>query len=229
LTLLHKMLDRVKKLDPTHLDLAFLSAQALAQQDELTEAIGMLEPLSQRGGEGYALRMALGELYVRAERTQDAKRAWTDAHRFDPTRAQPLLHLAEQAESAGEVGEEIVWLQELAPLSAHQPRVYRRLLKLLLEQKRFAEAAVVGEAAVYVDMEGATTHSLFAVALESSGKPERARFEHESAIMAPSPPEEHARAQVRYAEFLERIGLGKLARKHRQLARKADPKAASQP
>jgi hypothetical protein len=71
-------------------------------------------------------------------------------------------------------------------LEEHDPRVYRRLMRALLDKKQVAEAKAVGEMAVYADVEGLQTHALFAEALVASKMIPRAVYELESAVLCPS-------------------------------------------
>ena len=76
---------------------------------------------------------------------------------------------------------------------------------------------------MYADIEGATTHALYARALAGTGRFEEATFEFESAALTPSPASELAAASVAYADFLEERGQRERAAKALERARELDP------
>jgi tetratricopeptide (TPR) repeat protein len=114
-------------------------------------------------------------------------------------------------------------LTELTRLEEHEAPIYRRLLSLLVSRKAYVQAVEVGEAAVYVDMEGSDTHSLYAQALAGTGKLEAAAFEFESALLTPSRPAELAGAHLAYAEFLKSRGHAERAQAEIAKARELAP------
>jgi tetratricopeptide (TPR) repeat protein len=130
------------------------------------------------------------------------------------------------AEKSSDSAAELSALRALGALEQHEPKVYRRLLRRLNESGAYAAAAEVGEAAVFADISGLTTHLLFAEALARTGKRERALFELESATLCEGTPEDVAEAHARLAELLAESGKRVLARKEADAARKLDPKNA---
>ena len=84
----------------------------------------------------------------------------------------------------------------------------------------------MGEAALYADVSGLTTHVLFAEALSKTGKRERAEFELASAVLCEGTPEDLAEAHARLAELYASNGKRALSKKEAAAARKLDPKNA---
>jgi len=84
----------------------------------------------------------------------------------------------------------------------------------------------VGEAAVFADISGLTTHLLFGEALARTGQRERAQFELESATLCEGTPEDLAEAHAQLAELHAANGKRALAKKEAAAARKLDPKNA---
>jgi tetratricopeptide (TPR) repeat protein len=146
------------------------------------------------------------------------------AAKLDPTQASPQYALADLAEKNGDVPAELAALRSLALLEQHEPRVYQRLLRRLNEQGAFAEAAKVGEAAIYADVEGLSTHLLFADALTHTGQRDRALFELESATLCDGKAEDLAEANARLAEAYLALGKRREGKRAADAARALDPK-----
>lgn len=132
-----------------------------------------------RGYDSYVLlarcQHALGE---------DTRPSLREAQRLDPTQSQPLVGLWQAAQGAGSDKDEIDALRKLAQLEQHAGAVYRRLLQLLLKQGAVAEAVSLGESAIWVDIENAELHELYAQALRAAGQQRAAQWELESARIA---------------------------------------------
>jgi cellulose synthase operon protein C len=79
---------------------------------------------------------------------------------------------------------------------------------------------------VFADMEGFTTHRLFADALAKTGNKERAVFELESATLSPAEPDELVEAHKSLAELYASVGRARDAAKARKRAQEI---AASAP
>jgi tetratricopeptide (TPR) repeat protein len=210
------------QLDARSPDVIFLGARLAAAEDQDERALSELARLVQAGHDGYAVQMSLAELTLSQKQPQAARAALNKAHEYDPSQAEPLRALWQLAQQAKDETEEINVLKELTRLEEHEAPIYRRLLSLLVSRQAYAQAVEVGEAAVYVDMEGADTHSLYAQALAGTGKPDAAAFEFESALLTPSRPAELAAAHIAYAELLKSRGQTERAQaelgKARQLA-----------
>ena len=220
-------LTRALALDPKLPDARFLDAQ-LNARDDPPRAIATLQKLIADAKDGYAVEMLLAQALA-ANDEAAAKRALEAATRLDPTQASAFYTLADLAEKAGDSQEELAALRALAALEQHEPKVYRRLLQRLIQGGAYAEAAQVGEAAVFADVSGLTTHLLFGEALAKTGKLTRAEFELESATLCEGSAEELAEAQARLAELYVANGKRAAAKKAAAAARKLDPNNARLP
>jgi tetratricopeptide (TPR) repeat protein len=217
------------KLDPKSADVRYLGARlsAAAGQDGLARA--ELVALARDGHDGYAVQMSLAELTDPEKDAAGLRAALQKAHTHDPTQSAPLSGLLSLAVKAGDRAGELSVLEQLALLDAHDPGVYRRLLELLIEQKAYARAVQHGEAAIYADIEGSKTHALYAEALAGVGRFDDAAFEFQSAVHAPSRPEDVAAAHVAYARFLQGRGQSERAAKELERAREINPDAGASP
>jgi tetratricopeptide (TPR) repeat protein len=215
-------LRRVLSLEPKHPQARFLEARLALALGETKRSSALLLSMLKDGIEGFAIHMALGEIARGRGDTLSARAAFEQAHRLDPTQADPLIALADIAAAKKDPKEELARLTALAPLSAHSPVVHRRLLQLLLEEKRYADAVRAGEAALWSDINGLWTHMAFAEALAETGDLVRARFELESAVLCPEAPAAVAEAHARLAELLLRLGKPLDARRAQDAARKLD-------
>jgi tetratricopeptide (TPR) repeat protein len=210
------------KLDAKAPDVRYLGARLAAAEGQDAQARAELVKLAKDGHDGYAVQMSLAELTDPKKDPAALRAALARAHELDPTQSAPLAGLLSLAVQAGDKVEELRVLEQLAPLDSHDPGIYRRLLELLVEQKAYARAVQVGEAAIYADIEGAQTHARYAEALAKSGRFDDAVFEYESAVLTPSRPEDLAEAHVAYARFLEGRGQAARAATEMQRARELD-------
>ncbi len=220
-------LARALALDPKLADARFLDAQ-LALHDDPVHVVTALQVLKGDGHDGYAVEMLLAQALGQNDEL-GAKTALQAAASFDPTQASPHYALADLAQKAGDLPAELGALRVLCALEQHEPKVYQRLLGRLNQSGAFEEAVTVGEAAIYADIEGLTTHSLFAEALAKTGHPGRATFELESAVLCPGTPEELAEAHARLAESYLESGQRGRAKAEAATARKLDAKNARLP
>jgi tetratricopeptide (TPR) repeat protein len=216
-------------LDPKSADVRYLGARLAAAEGRGEPARAELVALARDGQDGYAVQMSIAELTDPKQDAAGLRAALTRAHELDPSEAAPLQGLLSLAVEAGDAGEELRILEQLAPLAAHDPTVYRRLLELLVEQKAYARAVQLGEAAIYADMEGAPTHAYYAEALAHVGGLDDATFEFESALLTPSRPEDLARAHVAYSRFLAGRGQAERAAAELERAHELDPDSVGQP
>jgi tetratricopeptide (TPR) repeat protein len=217
-------LTRALAIDPKFADARFLDAQ-LVVHDDPARAIGTLHQLVADGHDGYAVEMLIAQALGDNDEGS-AKAALEAAATFDPTQASPQYALADLAEKDGDLPGELKALRALCALEQHEPKVYQRLLRRLNESGAFAEAAAVGEAAIYADVEGLATHMLFAEALSNTGHRERAIFELESATLCEGTAEDLAEAHARLGELYQKAGKHELARQQVAAARALDPKNA---
>jgi tetratricopeptide (TPR) repeat protein len=215
-------LKRALALDPKFADARFLDAQ-LSAHDEPVQAIAGLHRLIADGHDGYAVEMLLAQM-LGSNDESGALEALKAAAKLDPTQAAPEYALADLAEKRGDSSTELAALRVLAQLEQHEPRVYQRLLRRLNEAGAFSEAVKVGEAAIYADVEGLSTHLLFAEALAHTGQRERARFELESAVLCEGTPQDMAEAHARLSDLYSSLGKRKEAKQEADKARSLDPK-----
>jgi cellulose synthase operon protein C len=215
---------RALALDPKFADARFLDAQLSAHENP-AHAVAALHGLVADGQDGYAVEMLLAQT-LGANDEVGAVAALHSATALDPTQAAPEYTLADLAEKSGDFPAELTALRALAKLEQHEPRVYQRLLRRLNEAGAFAEAVEVGEAAVYADVEGLATHSMFGEALAQTGQRERAIFELESAALCTGSAEEVAEVEARLAELYLAAGKRRDAKLHADRARALDSKNA---
>lgn len=217
--------DRILKQRPKDAQARFLRARLHAQAGELRLAEQLLRSMIRDDQDGYAVDMEIAGLARARGDTFSARAALELAHRKDPTQVKPLLALAEIARSESALDEEVELLKKITRLSEHSPAVHRRLLERLVQEKRYTEAVVAGEAALWVDLHGMHTHRWFAEALAGTGDLKRARFELESALLCPGSAAEQAELHARLAELLLKTNDKGAARKHAAEARALDPKS----
>lgn len=217
-------LTRALALDAGFADARFLDAQ-LTIHDDPVHGVVELRQLIADGKDGYAVEMLLAQALGPNDEA-GAKAAWEAAAKFDPTQASPQYALADLAKKSGDLPAEMQALRVLCALEQHEPKVYQRLLQHLVDSGGFEEAVKVGEAAIYADMSGLTTHLLFAEALANTKQQERAIFELESAVLCAGAPEELAEAHARLAELYLSAGKRKQSKQQADAARLLDPKNA---
>ena len=215
---------RALSLDSKSADARFLDAQFSAHDDP-AHAVISLQKLIADGQDGYAVEMLLAQT-LGSNDEAGAKHALEAAATLDPSQASPQYALADLAEKGADLQGELQALRALAVLEQHEPKVYQRLLRRLNESGAFAEAVNVGEAALYADVSGLTTHLLFAEALTGARQHERAAFELESATLCEGSPEDLAEAHIRLAEEYAALGKRRQAKQEVDAARKLDPKNA---
>jgi predicted Zn-dependent protease len=213
-----KLLLAVEKREPSNADARFMRAE-LEQHEHPEKSIAVLSKMVEAKQDGFAVRLLLGKLLIAAGDQPGARASLEKATSFDPLSATPWYLLAELAHDRADDDAELAAMRRLGELDQHENRVYRRLLSLLAAKKGWQEAVKVGEAAVFADMEGFTTHRLYGEALAQTGDKVRAAFELESATLSPAEPQELADAHNRLAEIYASVGRGRDAAKARARAR----------
>jgi predicted Zn-dependent protease len=210
-------LDEVEKLEPTNADVRFIRAE-LAQHEHPEISIKVLNQMVEAKQDGYVVRLLLGKLLSAAGDDLAARTALEKAASFDPSSSTPYYLLAEIAHNRADDDAELAALRRLGELEQHENKVYRRLLAMLSAKKGWEEAVKVGEVAVYADMEGFTTHRIFAEALAQTGDKQRAVYELESAVLCEAEPKELVEAHTRLAELYGSVGKARDAAKARKRA-----------
>lgn len=221
-----KALATALRLDPAQKSALFISAKLAFKKKQVGAARSHLEALRKSGGDGYAVQMALADLAEATEDKAAMKAALEAAHRFDPSQPDPLKGLFDMAREAKQEDLALDVLRRLAPLEQHDRRVWRMLLEQLVGKQAWAEAARVGESAIFVDVATPATHAFYARALEETGRLADAAFEYESALVLNPPAPEAATAHAGLARvMLARKNVAE-ARRHRDEALRLDPQNA---
>lgn len=211
------------KLDPKLADARFLNARLLLGRKRIDAAVAQLSAMVKDGQDGYSVQMLLADALQTKSDEAGMQRALEQASRFDPTESEPLMALADLAKKQKQADQELSALRKLAALEQHEPSIYRRLLRALVERKAYPEAISVGEAGIYADVEGWETHALFAEALAATKRIPRAIYELETAALCPARPKQKAEIHVQLAETYLLVPNRAAAAKHAQLARGLDP------
>lgn len=217
-------LDTAQKLDPKNPDAHYLRARMALQRKKPEEAKRELETMISEGNDGYTARMLLGDIAGRAKDLKTAAAQFEAASNLDPSQAEPLQALADMARKAKDSDRELIILRKLAALDQHDRRVWRRLLAGLVDRGQWNEAKKVGEGALFVDIHGAETHSLYALALLNTGDTDKAIFEASSALLCePLKERVAAQANVILARAYLKKGDSTKAKAARDEALRQDP------
>jgi cellulose synthase operon protein C len=218
-----KALEAALKADPKYPDALFLQAKLAMAEKNVPGAQSALKQMIANGNDGYSVQMALADI---AEATGDMagmKAGLVAANKLDPTQAEPIQALVDLAKKAGDSSAELDGLRKLADLEEHDGRVYRRLMRALLDKKEFKEAKLVGEKATWAEVNGMQTHALFAEVLVANKMIPRAVYELESAVLCPGRPKEKAAVHAQLAETYLLVPNKPAAAKNAAEARKLDP------
>ena len=212
------------KIDAKFADALWIKARLAMGGRNVGEAESIVRRLVADGKDGYVVQMLLADIAESKRDQAGMKAAFQAAHRFDPSQAEPLQALVDLARKSGST--DIDSLRKLSKLEEHDPRVFRRLMKALRKQGKPKEALAVGEAAIWVDVEGLETHAELAEVLVANKMIPRAIFELETAVLCPGRPKAKAQAHARLAQVYLKVPNRKAARRHAKKAKKLDPKNA---
>ncbi len=182
-----------------------------------------LESLVQNGSDGFTVEMALADIAEAKRDVAGMKAAFQAAHKLDPTQSEPIQALVDLAKKQGDAAGELDGLRELAKLEENDGRVYRRLMRALIDKKEYKEAKAVGEQGLWAEINGMQMHALFAEALTALKMIPRAIRELESALLCPGRPKEQAAVHAQLAEAYLLVPNRPAAQKHAAEARKLDP------
>lgn len=219
-------IDRALSLDAKHGVALWLKSQLAKTGGDKAAAKRGFDALVAAGHDGYAVRLAMADL---AEKPEERRAALEAAHRFDPLQAAPLRALIELDAAAKDTKRELASLKKLVVLEENDGEAYRRLLTLLVAEKAYEEARAAGEAGVFVDVESAAMHTLYAEALAQSGAKKEALFELESATYATGDPAELADAHQKLSDALKASGDQRGAKAHAKAAAELREKARTGP
>lgn len=204
--------------DPKHGDARYLKLRfALAEQN--LEAAEKIVASMMKDRDGYALRMKAGDIAEQQKDEEGMREHFYKAHRFDPLQAEPLQALYDLAKKGDDAQGQLWALRELAKLDQHDRRVWRRLLKMLVERGKWKEAVKVGESAIYVDVMNPELHWLYGRALARTGRFHSAVFEMNSALLAGASPSLAATIYGSMAEGYDKMGRKDFAAAARRYAK----------
>jgi tetratricopeptide (TPR) repeat protein len=221
-----RALDTALALDPKLPDANYLMAEVQLLRKNPASAKTILARLNSLGHDGFAVQMLLAEAAEAMEDKAGLRAALEAAHRFDPSKSEPINALAELAAEAKDAKGELEYLRKLALLEEHDGRSHRRLVRKLLDAGLLDEAMSAGEAALYADLSSLEGHVLFAEALIAKNQLGRAAYELESATLCEGKPGDIADAHARLAEILLKQGKRPAATVHAKRARELDPNNA---
>ncbi|MFO0664898.1 MAG: tetratricopeptide repeat protein [Polyangiaceae bacterium] len=190
------------KLDPKDAQAMYISVKRAAAKKDTDGIERGLSQMRLAGHDGYFIRMAMADLYEVKKDSGAFRHSLEAAARFDPTQPAPLQGLYDLAVSERREDDATDVLRKLAPLEQHDPRVWRLLLKRLLQKGAWEELRQTCEAALFVDIASAETHLTCAKAHSALKVPSAAIFEAESALLASPKPEDAAAAHELLAKEL---------------------------
>ncbi|WP_438018994.1 tetratricopeptide repeat protein [Sorangium sp. So ce315] len=214
------------RVDPKQPDAIYIKVRAAFAEKKPDEAARLLSKMIADGHDGYVVRMRLADV---AELKKDAARMKANleaASRLDPTQAEPLQGLYDLARRQKDAAGELSALRRLALLDQHDRRVWRRLLRLLVERGAWEEARKVGESAIFVDVANPEIHRLYARALARTGRHVSAIYELNSALIARPRPAEAAEIYGELAKAyakMKRDDYAKQALEYQKAMRGAAP------
>lgn len=220
-------LDEALRLDPAQPDAHFVRARFALGDKDLAGARRELDAVIAGGHDGYSVRMEAASI-AEAERDDKALGGHLEAAaRLDPTQSEPLAGLWELAKRKKDAAAELAALRRIAPLEQHDRRVWRLLLKKLVERGEWEEARKVGEGALFVDVHTAATHRLYARALARTGRHLSAVYELNTALLCKPPAAEQAEIYGELVKAYDRLGrkdLSSRAREYGKAVAAAAPK-----
>ena len=219
-------LEAALAIDPRNPDAHYVAAQVARGDKDIEGARKHLDTMRSTGHDGYAVHSMLADL-AEEQKNDTAMRFHLEAaYRFDPSQSEPLKGLFDLASQSKREGDALDALEKLAQLEQHDRKVWRLLLDKLITAKRWDDARRIGESAIFVDVMGAQTHTLYARALSATNAHDKAAFELETALLCPGKPPEKATAHALLAQELVTLKHQPEAKKHLEEALKLDPENA---
>ncbi len=217
------LLQRASEAAPKHPDVRYLKAKLTLKKNPAF-AQKELDAMVAEGNDGFAVRIMLADAALAQKDAKKAAEHFKAATRLDPSQAEPWQALADLAKKAKDDDAELAALERLALLDQHDRRVARRLLAKYVSRRDWPHAVKTGEGAIYVDVHGAETHTLYAEALFEKGDVDKARFEADSALLCePLKANVASRANVVLARVFSRKGDAAKARAAKDEALRQDP------
>jgi tetratricopeptide (TPR) repeat protein len=216
-------LDAALAIDPKNPDAHYVAAQVARGDKDLEGARKHLDTMRSLGHDGYSIHTMLADI---AEEQKDEARMrfhLEAAYRLDPSQSEPLKGLFDLATQAKREGDALDALEKLAQLEQHDRKVWRMLLDKLVAAKRWDDARRIGASAIFVDVMGGATHTLYARALAAQNAHDTAVYELETALLCPGKPPEKATQHALLAQELVALKRNAEARKHLDEALKLDP------
>src|SRR4051812_49098659 len=178
------------------------------------------------GNDGYIIHSMLADIAEEQKNDVAMRFHLEAAYRFDPSQSEPLKGLFDLANQAHREGDALAALEKLAQLEQHDRKVWRLLLEKLVAAGRWEDARRIGEGAIFVDILGGQTHTLYARALSMQNAHDQAAYELETATLCPGKPPEKATAHALLAQELVVLKRNADAKKHLDEALKLDPSNA---
>ena len=219
-------IDAAFAIDPKNPDAHYVAAQLARGEKDLESARKHLDTMRSNGNDGYVIHSMLADI-AEEQKNEVATRFHLEAaHRFDPSQSEPLKGLFDLASSSKREGDALAALEKLAQLEQHDRKVWRLLLDKLVAAKRWDDARRIGESAIFVDIMGLQTHSLYARALAATNAHDTAVYELETAVLCPGKPPEKATAHALLAQELVALKRNVEAKKHLDEALKLDAENA---
>ena len=219
-------LDAALAIDPKNADAHYVAAQVARGEKDTEGAKKHLDTMRSTGHDGYVVHTMLADI-AEEQKNDTAMRFHLEAaYRFDPSQSEPLKGLFDLANQSKREGDALDALEKLAQLEQHDRKVWRMLLDKLVAAKRWEDARRIGESAIFVDILGGQTHTLYARALSATNAHDQAVYELETAVLCPGKPPEKATAHALLAQELAALKRNPEAKKHLDEALKLDPENA---
>lgn len=177
-------LNEALRLNPKDAQAMYISVKRAAAKKDMDGVERGLAAMRLAGHDGYSLRMAMADLYEVKKDVGGFRHSLEAAARLDPSQPAPLQGLFDLANTEKRDDDALDILRKLAPLEQHDPRVWRALLKRLLQKSAWEELRQTCDAAMFVDISSAETHLTCAKAQSALHLNAAAIFEAESALLA---------------------------------------------
>ena len=216
-------------IDPSNADAHFVAAQVAHTEKDPDGAKKHLDTMRSTGHDGYVVRSMLADIAEEKKDEKEMRYELEAAYRLDPSQSEPLKGLFDLATTEKREGDALDALEKLAQLEQHDRKVWRLLLDKLVAAKRWDDARKIGESAIFVDVMGTQTHTLYARALSATNAHDQAVYELESALLCPTGKggeKDKATAHAVLAQELVTLKKPAEAKKHLDEALKLDPENA---